>query len=666
MTAKDDPPAKGVQQAAQPSVQDRETEPRQAALSEAEESLLLGLQEAVQYSDLGEPARITQLAQLTGIAEKDCERVARELSVQGLVKFTDFGAGQSLSNSAVLTAKGREATYNDLAAVAPLGRVTEIAQDLEELPREILDAVVRQQLRLGGTSNSRSQVRTAVRNKLLPKPEIPTVNTAIDRLVGTHLTQIGTDDPSYQVTPAGLLSSQWGENALQVLDVVWKQLELMQQEGPVLQRYSWSSIQRASTLPKKAFNLVYLAIAAAGLGKGPYRDEGDKWWIAPRDPDVLLDKHGSVLEYLRTLVSTIAEPSEPIVTTPAATDQEQKTVISAMQEPDGDPQKVFIIHGRNIEARNAIEQFVNSLGLKVLDFDQVSANLGGSVFVGEVVRAGLQLAHGIIALFTPDEVAALHPTWRGNLERPEEVQRWQARPNVIFEAGMAYGLAQKRTVLVTLGTEVSLFSDVAGIHVIRLDNQVENRKKLRLKLIGMNCSVDKDAHAWTDPKRSGDFEACVSGLSGVSPPDPFAETDGAVGGQAPVPSGVVDTPVVREIPGVSVEISYKKLPSSDGDIHHYELAAVLKNRSTSRLNDWYLEVDLPTALLEPQMPYGTRVRSEGEVTLFRTSTDLKPILAGGILLEAAIPSRRRAFSHSSRRFRSMGSERSRVCGRQTR
>lgn len=188
----------------------------------------------------------------------------------------------------------------------------------------------------------------------------------------------------------------------------------------------------------------------------------------------------------------------------------------------GDKTKVFIIHGRNIAARNAVEQFVRCLGLDPLDFDQVSADLGGSPFVGEVVRKGLELAHGIIALFTPDEFSGLDSVFRTSGDRGLDSLRWQARPNVIFEAGMAFGMSRERTVLVTLGGEVSLFSDVAGIHTIRLDNHVESRKKLRQRLIGMHCAVNERADSWTDPGRSGDFDACIKRLVTVTPRDPFA------------------------------------------------------------------------------------------------------------------------------------------------
>jgi predicted nucleotide-binding protein len=194
---------------------------------------------------------------------------------------------------------------------------------------------------------------------------------------------------------------------------------------------------------------------------------------------------------------------------------------TTMPAASPDPKKVFIIHGRNTAARTAVEHFVKALGLEPIDFDQLSGDAGGSAFVGDIVRAGLEQAMGLIALFTPEEFASLRPDHRGEHEKPEDLQRWQARPNVIFEAGMAYGMARERTVLVTMGAEVALFSDVAGVHVVRLRNSVESRKKLRQKLIGMKCAVDLRNDAWTDPARSGDFDSCVTQLSEVSPRDPF-------------------------------------------------------------------------------------------------------------------------------------------------
>jgi predicted nucleotide-binding protein len=183
-----------------------------------------------------------------------------------------------------------------------------------------------------------------------------------------------------------------------------------------------------------------------------------------------------------------------------------------------DKKKVFIIHGRNMVARVAVEHFLKALKLEPLDFDALAGDMP-SEFVGNIVLEGLKRAHGIVILFTPDEYAALCPGLRETSEA--DAKRWQSRPNVIFEAGIAFGAARERCTLVTMGSEVSLFSDIRGVHIVRLDNREASRKSFRQKLIGMGCDVDLRADSFTDPARSGDFEAPVAGVCELKPVDPF-------------------------------------------------------------------------------------------------------------------------------------------------
>jgi predicted nucleotide-binding protein len=165
--------------------------------------------------------------------------------------------------------------------------------------------------------------------------------------------------------------------------------------------------------------------------------------------------------------------------------------------------RVFMIHGRDEDARDVLADFVRSLGLEPLLFEHVRASLGGNPFIYNVVRAGIREANAVIALFTPDEHAAFYDR-NGALNIGE--QRWQARQNVIFEAGVAYGISQKKTILVSLGSDVRLFSDVEGKYIIPLgasDGKEQLRsalKKLFGELPAGALGIDFKAclrHRWT-------------------------------------------------------------------------------------------------------------------------------------------------------------------------
>ena len=67
------------------------------------------------------------------------------------------------------------------------------------------------------------------------------------------------------------------------------------------------------------------------------------------------------------------------------------------------------MYGRNGKALAAMRLFLRSLKLDPLDFDTVKNDLGGSPFVGEIIRSGMEHAQAIVVLFTPDEYASLRP-----------------------------------------------------------------------------------------------------------------------------------------------------------------------------------------------------------------------------------------------------------------
>ncbi len=170
-------------------------------------------------------------------------------------------------------------------------------------------------------------------------------------------------------------------------------------------------------------------------------------------------------------------------------------------EDAGDPHKVFVVHGRNKAAREALDEFLGSLGLEPVQFehDAIKATRSASPYTADVLDAGFALARAVLVLLTPDETVSLRPELAGT---PSELPfEYQARPNVFFELGMAFRADRRRTVIVELGN-VRPFSDIGGVHVVRLDDSPESRRTLINRLSIAGCDVRPKSDDW---RRAGEF-----------------------------------------------------------------------------------------------------------------------------------------------------------------
>ncbi len=175
--------------------------------------------------------------------------------------------------------------------------------------------------------------------------------------------------------------------------------------------------------------------------------------------------------------------------------------------PATNAREVFVVFGRNMAARDALFEFLRALDLHPVEWSEAVSETGkASPYIGEILDAAFSRAHAIVVLFTPDDEARLKELYRAESEPTHETQlTGQARPNVLFEAGMAMGRSEDRTVLVELG-DLRPFSDIGGRHTIRLDNSSQRRQELAQRLKVAGCPVNLEGTDW---HRAGDFEASI-------------------------------------------------------------------------------------------------------------------------------------------------------------
>ena len=183
--------------------------------------------------------------------------------------------------------------------------------------------------------------------------------------------------------------------------------------------------------------------------------------------------------------------------------------VKPMTEPTNiDKRKVFVVYGRNSKARLAVFEFLRAIDLAPMEWEEVIAATGQTVpFIGDALEKGFSLAQAAVVLFTGEDMARVGKRYLKPGDTPDErVLTPQPRPNVLFEAGMAMGKYQDRTVLVSIGS-YRKFTDIDGRHLVHLSNNDASRKAFadRLKLAG--CAVKTDHRA--DWLKSGDFDGAI-------------------------------------------------------------------------------------------------------------------------------------------------------------
>ncbi len=175
-----------------------------------------------------------------------------------------------------------------------------------------------------------------------------------------------------------------------------------------------------------------------------------------------------------------------------------------MEDQAKDPRNVFVVHGRNIKIRDAMFEFLRSLDLFPLDWSELVSRTGkGTPSIEEILDRAFVDAQAVVVLFTPDDEGRLRAIFRKEDDPAYEKETtYQPRLNVVFEAGIAIGRCPKRVIIVEVG-KIRSFSDISGLHIVKLDNSIKKRGELARRLQDAHCSTNPFSEKWME---AGNFE----------------------------------------------------------------------------------------------------------------------------------------------------------------
>jgi predicted nucleotide-binding protein len=203
--------------------------------------------------------------------------------------------------------------------------------------------------------------------------------------------------------------------------------------------------------------------------------------------------------------------TDQFITGPPGERADAHLATSTAADPDSVPNleteghRVFLVAGRDNVAIDAIKMLLRCLGLEIVEWEHAVAKTGlPNPYVGDVVRAGFDLADAAVVLFTPDDIVRLRSDLIRDEDGPgEQLPRGQARPNVYYEAGIADQIGRNRTVIIEVGP-VKPFSDASGRLVIRYDGSPAMRNSIaeRLKVAGV--TVNTSGSDWLTAGDIGD------------------------------------------------------------------------------------------------------------------------------------------------------------------
>jgi predicted nucleotide-binding protein len=150
---------------------------------------------------------------------------------------------------------------------------------------------------------------------------------------------------------------------------------------------------------------------------------------------------------------------------------------ATVQAPASNSRKVFLVHGRDNEAKNEVARFLDKIGLEAIILHE-RANAGRHLLTKFQEEAG-DVGFAVI-LITPDDACS----------GPDEPQRARARQNVVFELGFFIGKFGTARVAALVKGKVEKPSDFDGVGYITMDQGGGWKLELARELKGAKMPFD--------------------------------------------------------------------------------------------------------------------------------------------------------------------------------
>jgi len=122
-----------------------------------------------------------------------------------------------------------------------------------------------------------------------------------------------------------------------------------------------------------------------------------------------------------------------------------------------DKSKVFIVHGHDNAAKEAVARFIEKIGLQAIILHE-QASSGQTII--EKIEANSNVGFGIV-LYTPCDLGAP--------QEQKENLKPRARQNVVFEHGYLIGKIGRKNVCALVKGDIETPNDISGVVYIKMD-----------------------------------------------------------------------------------------------------------------------------------------------------------------------------------------------------